>query len=98
MATIAGLGTIFRNSDIVRFVQGGVEKTFRYVPRHAAAPEKSIRSHRSVVRIVARGIGAPLSEAAVQRFPFRGRCDGAALLPDRTSNLARSARLYRFHP
>ena len=29
LATIAGLGTISRNSDIVRFVQGGVVKTFR---------------------------------------------------------------------
>ena len=30
LATLAGLGTIFSNSGIVRFVQGGVVKTFRY--------------------------------------------------------------------
>ena len=29
LATLAGLGTISRNSDIARFVQGGVVKTFR---------------------------------------------------------------------
>ena len=29
LATRAGLGTIFRSSDIARFVQGGVVKTFR---------------------------------------------------------------------
>ena len=28
----AGLGTISRSSGIARFVQGGVVKTFRYVP------------------------------------------------------------------
>ena len=30
MSTRAGLGTIFRTSDFVRFVQGGVVKTFRW--------------------------------------------------------------------
>jgi hypothetical protein len=30
LATRAGVGTIFRSSDIARFVQGGVVKTFRY--------------------------------------------------------------------
>ena len=30
LATLAGLGTIFSNSGIVRFVQGGVVKTFRW--------------------------------------------------------------------
>ena len=30
LATGLGLGTIFSNSGIVRFVQGGVVKTFRY--------------------------------------------------------------------
>ena len=29
LATLAGFGTISRSSDIVRFVQGGVVKTFR---------------------------------------------------------------------
>ena len=29
LATIAGLGTIFRSSGIARFVSGGVVKTFR---------------------------------------------------------------------
>ena len=29
LATVHGLGRIFRNSDVVRFVQGGVVKTFR---------------------------------------------------------------------
>ena len=33
MATGHRLGTIFRSSDIVRFVQGGVVKTFRYPPQ-----------------------------------------------------------------
>ena len=33
MATIAGAGTISRSSGIVRFVQGGVVKTFRCTPR-----------------------------------------------------------------
>ena len=33
LPTLAGLGTIFSNSGIVRFVQGGVVKTFRYVPQ-----------------------------------------------------------------
>ena len=37
-ATLAGLGTIIRNSGIVRFVYGGVVKTFRYVPQVIAAP------------------------------------------------------------
>ena len=32
LATIAGFGTISRSSGIVRFVQGGVVKTFRYPP------------------------------------------------------------------
>ena len=32
LATLAGLGTISDNSDIARFVQGGVVKNFRYVP------------------------------------------------------------------
>ena len=31
LATLAGLGTISSSSDIVRFVYGGVVKTFRYV-------------------------------------------------------------------
>ena len=32
MATLVGLGTIFRSSDSVRFVQGGVVKIFRWTP------------------------------------------------------------------
>ena len=32
LATMAGLGRITRSSDIVRFVQGGVVKPFRYPP------------------------------------------------------------------
>ena len=35
LATLAGLGTIFSNSGIVRFVQGGVVKTFRWASSHA---------------------------------------------------------------
>ena len=31
LATLAGVGTIVHNSNIARFVQGGVVKTFRYV-------------------------------------------------------------------
>ena len=44
LATRAGLGTIFRSSGIVRFVQGGVVKTFRWptqaVPMPIAEPVK----------------------------------------------------------
>ena len=35
LATVAGLGTISCSSDIVRFVQGGVVKTFRYTPKES---------------------------------------------------------------
>ena len=35
LATGLGLGTIFSNSGIVRFVQGGVVKTFRWTPQMA---------------------------------------------------------------
>ena len=39
LATRAGLGTISRSSDIIRFVQGGVVNTFRWWPRMSNASE-----------------------------------------------------------
>ena len=38
LATLAGLGTISHSSDIVRFVQGGVVKTFRLSQPPSKAP------------------------------------------------------------
>ena len=54
LATLAGLGTMSRNSDIVRFVQGGVVKTFRCAdsPTPMSEPPvcESCGSHRVRIR------------------------------------------------
>ena len=49
LATLAGLGTISDNSDIARFVQGGVVKTFRCAVKieHDELGQRHNRSARS---------------------------------------------------
>ena len=48
LATLAGFGTISRSSDIVRFVQGGVVKTFRCATQSNGWQRPTIRMARTL--------------------------------------------------
>ena len=52
MATLAGLGTIFRSSGIVRFVQGGVVKTFRCADSSNPVVDQLRISHEDYLDLV----------------------------------------------